>query len=331
MPRQRVAFLVPGKGIFNYDLDREAFNGLDVQIDRTPVASPGEAIEAVKGADVVMAMAGAVDATLIGAMDKAKAICSFGHGFDRIDVEAATKAGIMVTNTAYICNWEVANHAAAMILALNRKIVQYDRAMKSGVWDRPAGRPIGPLDGEVAGLIGLGAIGRSLAKRLQPFGLIVKAYDPYAEEWVFREYQVERVRTLDGLLGQSDYVSIQVPLNKDTRHMMGEGQFQAMKKTAYFVNCCRGGVHDEKALYRALTEAWIAGAGLDVFEQEPTDPKNPFFSLPNFICSPHAAGESTLSLGWAMKVASHQAAAALRGEWPNRVVNPDVRKNLRKA
>jgi phosphoglycerate dehydrogenase-like enzyme len=331
MAKQRVAWLVPAKGIFNFELDMPAFDGIDVQIDRTPVSSPGEAMEAVKGADVVMAMAGVVDARLIAAMDKAKAICSFGHGFDRIDVEAATKAGILVTNTAYIGNWEVANHAAAMVLALNRKLVQYDRAMRGGVWDRAAGRPIGPLDGEVAGLVGLGAIGRSLARRLQPFGLTVKAYDPFAEEWAFREYQVERVAGLEGLLGQSDYVSVQVPLNKDTRHMMGEAQFRAMKKTAFFVNCCRGGVHDEKALYRALKEGWIAGAGLDVFEQEPTDPKNPLFSLPNFIASPHAAGESTLSLGWAMKAASHQAAAALRGEWPNRVVNPDARKHLRKA
>ncbi|MSQ09075.1 MAG: C-terminal binding protein [Dehalococcoidia bacterium] len=331
MPKRRVAWLVPPKGIFNYELDMSAFEGLDVQIDKVAVSSPGEAIEAVKGADVVMAMAGAVDAQLIAAMDKAKAICSFGHGFDRIDVEAAAKAGIMVTNTAYICNWEVANHAAAMILGLNRKIVLYDRAMRSGVWDRPAGRPIGPLDGEVAGLIGLGAIGRSLAKRLQPFGLIVKAYDPLAEDWVFREYQVERVFSLEALLGDSDYVSIQVPHNKNTHHMMSEKQFRAMKKSAFFVNCCRGGVHDEKALYRALKEGWIAGAGLDVFEEEPTDPKNPLLSLTNVIATPHAAGESTLSLDWAMKVASHQAAAVLRGDWPNRVVNPEARQHLRKA
>jgi NAD(P)-dependent dehydrogenase (short-subunit alcohol dehydrogenase family) len=155
MAKQRVAWLVPAKSIFNFELDMSAFDGIDVQIDRTPVSSPGEAMEAVKGADVVMAMAGVVDARLIAAMDKAKAICSFGHGFDRIDVEAATKAGIMVTNTAYIGNWEVANHAAAMVLALNRKLAQYDRAMRGGVWDRAAGRPIGPLDGEVAGLVGL--------------------------------------------------------------------------------------------------------------------------------------------------------------------------------
>jgi D-3-phosphoglycerate dehydrogenase len=331
MTRQRVAFLVPAKGIFDLQLDMSAFDGIDVQIDRMKIASPGEAIEAVKGADVVLAAAGKVDAALISAMDRAKAVCSFGHGFDGIDVDAATKAGIMVTNTAYICNWEVANHAAAMLLSLNRKIVQYDRAMRSGVWDRPAQRPIGPLDGEVAGLIGFGAIGRSLAKRLQPFGLVVKGFDPYTEDWAWREYQVERVNSLESLLAESDYVSIQVPLNAKTRHMIGERQLRGMKKTAFFINCCRGGVQDERALYRALKEGWIAGAALDVFEQEPTDPKNPLFSLPNFIASPHAAGESTISADWAMKVASYQAAAALKGEWPNRVVNPEVRKNLRKA
>ena len=272
-----------------------------------------------------------MDAELIGAMDKARAVCLFSHGFEYVDVDAANRAGIMVTNAAYICNWEVANHAAAMVLALNRNLVGYDRDMRAGTWDRPAGRPMGPLDGEVAGLIGFGAIGRSLAKRLQPFGLHVTAFDPYAEDWAFREYGVQRIRALDDLLSESDYISIQVPDNTETHHMMSEYQFRKMKDSAYFVNCCRGGVVDEKALVRALKEGWIRGAGIDVFEQEPTPKDNPLLKMPNVVLTPHAGGESTLSGQWSSQTASREAATVLRGRWPARVVNPEVRRGLRPA
>ncbi|MEX0760892.1 MAG: C-terminal binding protein [Dehalococcoidia bacterium] len=328
MGRQKVVVALPKSLAFPVDVDRSAFDGLSADIERVMVSSKGEMMEAVRGADVVMAMV-QVDADVIASMDRAKAVCGFGHGFDGWDVQAATEAGIMVTNAAYICNWEVANHAAAMILALNRKLVQYDRAMRAGVWDRPAGRPIGPLDEEVAGLIGFGAIGRSLAKRLQPFGLVVRAYDPYAEDWMFREYGVQRVNSPEDLLKASDYVSIQTPHNDETHHLMGEAQFRTMKSSAFFVNCCRGGVVDEKALVSALNEGWIAGAGLDVFEQEPTNPDNPLLKQPNVIATPHAAGESTLSGEWSTRTASRQAADVLRGIWPSRVVNPEVRQRLR--
>ena len=324
MTKPRVVLVAPHSKLFPYDVHQPAFEGLDVEIVGVTCASKAEVIEAVRGADVVMIGGFAVDADVVRAMDRAQAVCSFGHGFEHVDVAAATAAGILVTNTARIGHLEVANHAAALILALNRKIVQYDRAMRQGVWDRPAGRPIGPLDGEVAGLIGLGAIGQALARRLQPFGLRLLAYDPFLEHWVPREIGARMVDSLPALLRESDYVSIQVPLNSRTRHMLGEREFRAMKPTAYFVNCCRGGVVDEQALTRALTEGWLAGAGLDVFEREPTDPGNPLLTLPNVVATPHAAGESTRSGADSAVVASQQAAAVLRGDWPSRVVNPEV-------
>ena len=140
MPRQRVVLLSEKTQIFPYRLDRTAFDDIDVDIDDVKIESRGEAMEAVRDADVVMT-GFSLDAEMIGAMEKTRGVCIFGHGFDKVDVDAATNAGIIVTNAAHICNWEVANHAAAMILALNRNLVQYDRAMRSGVWDRPAGRP----------------------------------------------------------------------------------------------------------------------------------------------------------------------------------------------
>jgi D-3-phosphoglycerate dehydrogenase / 2-oxoglutarate reductase len=327
--KPRVILVHPPSKMFPYEVWPPAFDGLDVEIVTVECRNRDEALEAVREADVVMIGGFRVDTGMIGAMKRARVICGFGHGFEGVDVDAANRAGILVTNAAEICHLEVANHAAALILALNRKLVQYDRAMRRGVWDRPAGRPITPLDGETLGLVGLGAIGQALARRLQPFGLRVIAYDPYVEEHPPRELGVRMVADLHTLLGESDWVSVQVPLNAQTRHMLGEREFRTMKRSAYFVNCCRGGVVDEAALTRALQEGWIAGAGLDVFEQEPTDPANPLLRLENVIATPHAGGESTESAALSARVASRQAAAVLRGEWPNRVVNPAVFGRLR--
>ena len=329
MTKPRVVLVHPPSKMFPYEVWPPAFDGLDVEIVSVECRNRDEALEAILEADVVMIGGFRVDAGMIAAMKRARVICGFGHGFEGVDVDAATRAGILVTNAAEICHLEVANHAAALILALNRKLVQYDRAMRRGVWDRPAGRPITPLDGETLGLVGLGAIGQALARRLQPFGLRVIAYDPYVEEHPPRELGVRMIADLRALLGESDWVSVQVPLNAETRHMLGEREFRAMKRTAYFVNCCRGGVVDEAALTRALEEGWIAGAGLDVFEQEPADPANPLLRLENVIATPHAGGESTESAALSARVASRQAAAVLRGEWPNRVVNPAVFGRLR--
>jgi D-3-phosphoglycerate dehydrogenase len=329
MRKPRVLLVHPPSPMFPYAFWPPAFDGLDVETVTVECRTKADVLAAVRGADVVLIGGFPVDADVIGAMDRARALCGFGHGFETVDVEAATRAGILVTNAARICHLEVANHAAAMILALNRKLLQYDRALRAGVWDRPAGRPISPLDGDTAGLIGLGAIGQALARRLQPFGLRLVACDPYVEEHVPRELGVRMTADLHGLLAESDWVSIQVPLTRGTHHLMGEREFRAMKRTAYFVNCCRGGVVDEPALARALREGWIAGAGLDVFEQEPTDPRNPLLSMPNVIATPHAAGESTESAALSARVASRQAAAVLRGRWPDRVVNPEVYGHLR--
>jgi len=321
--------LRPAEWILPASICEEAFEGLDIEADTVAVGTKEDALQAVCGADVVIVAGVPADAQLIAAMDRAQAICSFGHGFDGVDVDAATRAGILVCNTARVCHQEVANHAAAMILALNRRLLQADRAMKSGVWDRPALRPIGPLDGEVAGLIGMGAIGRSLANRLVAFGLHLRAYDPYVDGRAWREFRVEPAGSLTELMAASDYVSIQVPLNDSTRGMIGEAEFRAMKPGAYFVDCCRGGVVDEAALTRALREGRIAGAGVDVFEKEPTPPDNPLVHMGNVIATPHAGGESTVVGNVTNAMASEQAAAVLKGLWPSSAVNPEVRRSTR--
>ena len=331
MSRSRLVVITPAEKLFPYDVYRPAFEGVDVEIVPVVCRDKAEVVRAVPGADVVMVGGHRIDADVIAAMDRARAVCGFAHGFESIDLEAATRAGILVTNAARMCHLEVATHAAALILALNRKLFQYDRAMRRGVWDRPAGRPIQPVEEQVIGLVGLGAIGQALARRLAPFGARVTAYDPYVEDWVPRDLGVRMEQTLEGVLAEADHVSVQVPYNRETHHLVGEKQLRAMKPTACLVNCCRGGVVDEAALVRALEAGWIGGAGLDVFEREPLDPASPLLRLDNVITTPHAAGESTQSGALSAKVASQQAAAVLRGEWPARVVNPEVWARFRRA
>ena len=331
MTKPRVVLVHPPSKMFPYEVWPPAFDGLDVEIVAVECRTREEALEAVREADVVMIGGFRIDAAMIGAMDRARVICGFGHGFEGVDVDAATRAGILVTNAAHICHLEVANHAAALILALNRKLVQYDRAMRQGVWDRPAGRPITPLDGETAGLVGLGAIGQALARRLQPFGLRLIAYDPHVEEHVPRELGVRMVGDLHALLGESDWVSVQVPLNAETRHLLGEREFRAMKRTAYLVNCCRGGVVDEAALTRALERAGSPAPASTSSSRSPPIPRTPCCASRTSSPRPTPPASPRSRAALSARVASRQAAAVLRGEWPDRVVNPAVYGRLRET
>jgi D-3-phosphoglycerate dehydrogenase len=160
------------------------------------------------------------------------------------------------------------------------------------------------------------------------FGLEVISYDPYCPEWIAGEYRVELVSTLDELARRSDYVVMQVPLNDQTRGLAGETLFKAMKSTAYFINTCRGPTVDEQALTRALQDGEIAGAGLDVFEEEPTPSDNPLLKLDNVIVTPHSAGTSSASLPASMVRMGEEAARVLRGAWPMSLVNPEVRASI---
>ena len=260
MTKPRVVLVHPPTKLFPYQIWPAAFDGLDVEVVTVECQHSGRCARSSRR------RRRRHDRRIQGRRrgdrrdGRARAICGFGHGFEGVDVEAATRAGILVTNAAQICHLEVANHAAALLLALNRKLCQYDRAMRKGVWDRPAGRPITPLDGETAGLVGLGAIGQALARRLQPFGVRVIAYDPYVEEHVPKELGVHMVERSPHPPRQVGLGLRPVPLNAETRHLLGEREFRAMKRTAYLVNCCRGGVVDEAALTRVLEAGWIAGA-----------------------------------------------------------------------
>ncbi len=188
--------------------------------------------------------------------------------------------------------------------------------------------PMAPIDGQTLGLVAFGNIARAAAHKAQALGMDVITYDPYCPPWVTKEYRVRPVATLNELAAESDFVSMHTPLNDETRQLVGESFFKAMKPTAYFVNTCRGPTVDEAALIRALQNGEIAGAGLDMFEQEPTPADNPLLKMDSVIVTPHSAGSSNLSRVRSPIRVGSETARLLKGNWPMSVVNPEVRSKL---
>ena len=304
--------------------------GLDYEMDVHLCSSEGETIEAIKGADVIINQQVPMSREVIREIDAAKAIVSFGHGFDRIDHNAATDQEVMVVNTAGFCSEEVSNHAVMLMLACAKKLTLMNDMVKDGQWGgaRDRSLPMVPIDGQTLGLIGLGNIARATGRKAKVFGLEVIAYDPYVPHWISREYKVELVASMEELARRSDFVSVHVPLNDETRKLVGEAFFRAMKPTAYFVNTCRGPTVDEQALIRALENGQLAGAGIDVFEQEPTPADNPLLKMDNVIVTPHSAGTSNRARDASQVQIGQEAARILRGNWPMSLVNPEVRAKV---
>ena len=302
-------------------------SGLDYQLDVHVCGSSGEVIEAVKGADVVISWGTAMPREVIESIDTAQAIVNSGHGFDKIDHEAAAERGIMVVNTAGFVSEEVANHAIMLLLACAKKLVVLDQQTRRGDWMGTGLTDLLPMPrlyDQVLGLVGLGTIGRATAMRARAFGLEVVAYDRYVQPWLAREVRVKLVGSLEELASRSDFVSMHTPLNDETRHLAGEAFFKAMKPSAFFINTSRGGTVDERALIDALRNGEIAGAGLDVFEEEPAGADNPLFAMDNVIVTPHTAGLSSESLGNAARQIGQETARILRGSRPMSLVNPEV-------
>ena len=325
MAKHKIAFTTPASA--DTSAIEAELEGLDYELNVHVCGSTGETIEAVKGADVVISWTTPMPREVIESIDTAQAIVSMGHGFDKVDHDAAAERGIMVVNTAGFVSEEVANHAIMLLLACARKLVVLDRQTRRGEWMGPSMMDLLPMPrlyDQVLGLVGLGNIGRATAMRAQAFGLEVIAYDRYVQPWLAKEVRVKLVGSLEELASRSDFVSMHTPLNDETRHLVGESFFKAMKPTAYFINTSRGGTVDERALIDALGNGEIAGAGLDVFEVEPGGADNPLFAMDNVTVTPHSAGLSSESLGNAVRQIGQETARILRGSLPMSLVNPEV-------
>lgn len=272
---------------------------------------------------------------VLGALPKCRILASYGVGYDRIDLEAATGYGIAVTNTPDYCVDEVSGRAIAFMLALGHRLFHLDRVVrKKPVYINPFNRkaieeiayPIFRMRDQTAGIIGLGRIGRATALKAKGLGMRVIGYDPYILPVDMLTLGVEPV-TIDRLLEESDFVAILAQVSETSRSMLGYEEFKKMKRTSYLVNVARGDIIDQPALIRALQEGLIAGAGLDVTVDEPIAPDNPLLGMGNVILTGHSAWYSTAADGpefWHRPMS--QVVLALKGEWPRYAVNPQVRK-----
>ncbi len=278
-------------------------------------------IEYLKGANGVVAWGERYPAAVIEALPDLRVIARMGVGFDKVDLKSASERGVVVTVTPNSNHEAVAEHALAFIMSLAKLIVIGNKRMREGEWPSGPGKA---LRGSTLGIVGLGRIGRSLAVRAVAMRMRVIATELYPDREFVAEHGIELV-DLDTLLESSDYVSLHCPLNDETRGFVNKTLLESMNPNGVLINTARGGLVVEDDLHDALKSGQIAGAGLDVFKEEPTNPNNPLYELDNVIVSAHVAGNDELSLVEMGLEAAQNIIDLHDGKWPGgSVVNRDL-------
>ena len=295
----------------------------EFEVDVLLGLSPEELLERIGEYDgLIIRSATKVTAEVIERADNLKAIGRAGIGVDNIDIEAATKRGIIVANAPESNTIAAGEHTLGLMLAAARHIPAADNTLRAGEWQRSKFKGV-EVAGKTLGLIGLGHVGRIVARGALGMRMRVLAYDPYVSEDRMRDMNVARAETVDEVLEQSDFVSLHVPRTPQTRGMIGEAAIEKMKPSAYIINVARGGIVDETALYNALKEGRISGAALDVYEEEPTT-DSPLFTLSNVVVTPHLGASTVEAQDRAGVTAAEQVASALRGQVPMNAINAPV-------
>lgn len=307
-------------------------SGLKVFDDRFEVrVAPDPSVETVKreikGVEGVIVRTAPFTREIIAAADSLKVIARHGVGVDNIDLRAATERGILVLNTPDANAVSVAEHTLTAIGALAKRVLLMDRATRRGDWEARNEYKAVDLDGKVLGLIGMGRIGSMVARKaVAAFNMEVIAYDPYVRPEVAAKNGVVLYEDLDRIFREADVISIHTPLTPETRGLVNGARLALMKSSAFLVNFSRGGVVDEEALYRALKDGVIAGAALDVFQEEPPSRNHPLFELDNVLLSPHSAALTEECVVRMATGAARGVVDVLTGKRPQFVVNTEVLK-----
>jgi phosphoglycerate dehydrogenase-like enzyme len=305
--------------------------GFDVRYPKNPLFTRGlgpeeETVAELSEASAVIAGGEVITARVLDRLRRLRVIARSGVGYDRIDVPAATAHGVLLTITPNALHEGAAEQALALILAVAKSIVRLDRITRAGSWRIMQTEP---LRGKTLGLMGLGRIGRSTAVRAAAFGMKVIATETYPDERFVRKHGIELV-DFDTLLARSDYLSVHCPLNAETRGLFSAKVFARMKSDGVFINTARGGLVVEADLLAALRSGHLRGAGLDVFEKEPTAADNPIFQLENVVVAPHVGGADKLSVDTMAVDAARSIVQLSRGEWPEgAVVNHELKGRWR--
>ncbi len=294
---------------------KSEIEGLTASVTYNPTGKPLSSEEVAShliNIDGYIAGLDVIDRSALAKADKLKVISRYGVGVDNVDLEAAKEKGIVVTNTPGANSVSVAELALGLILALARQIPEAAQAVQQGKWPRLNGVS---LEDKTIGILGLGAIGKQLARRLAGFDCRILAFDPFADK-SFAEANGVTLESLDNVIARADFVSLHLPLLPETRGMVNAEFLARMKKGSYLINTSRGEAVDETALLHALETGHLRGAGLDAFTVEPPDPANPLLKLPQVIATPHLGAQTdgaTSNMGWfAMK----DCLAVLRGDEP---------------
>jgi len=267
-----------------------------------------------------------IDAALMDAAPRLKVVSNMAVGYDNIDVPEATRRGIVVGNTPGVLTETTADLAWALLMAAARRVVEADVFTREGRWQTWG--PMMMLGQDIhhatLGIIGLGRIGMEIAKRAKGFDMTVLYYDLSRHEELEKQLGVEYVAELSALLSRSDFVTVHVPLNAQTHHLIGAAEFAAMKPTSVFVNTARGPIVDQEALYKALESRRIFAAAIDVTEVEPISPDDPLLTLDNLVITPHIGSASFITRTRMATMAADNLIAGLNGQVPPNCVNPEA-------
>lgn len=282
--------------------------------------SKKELMEMIKNYEAVIMRSGTkIDADVIKSGKNLKIIARAGIGVDNIDIDAATKAGIIVANAPESNIISAAEHTMALLLTQCRNIPQANSSLKSGVWERAKFEGM-ELDDKKLGIIGFGKVGTQVAKMAQGFGMKVLAYDPYVSKERFSQYNVKIMENLEDLLKEVDIISIHLPKTAETHSLIGKKEFAIMKDGVRLINTARGGIINEKDLIQALKNGKVAGACIDVFDNEPCT-ENPLFNFDNVVVTPHLGASTIEAQEKVGETITEQVIAALEGEFVINAVN----------
>jgi len=298
---------------------QQLLDASDVEVVRKTNLSPSDLLEIIGDYDALLVRSQTqVTADVFAAGKKLKAVGRAGVGVDNIDINAATQAGVPVINAPDGNTISTAEHSFAMLMAVARNIPQAHKKLADGTWDRKSFQGV-ELNKKVLGIIGMGRIGSEVAKRAKAFGMTVMGYDPFMTEERAQKMGVTNA-TVDEICRQADFITVHTPLTKETRHIISSREFDKMKDGVRLINCARGGIIDEKALYEAITTGKVAGVALDVYEEEPPV-DNPLIGLPQVVHTPHL-GASTVEAQENVAVdVSEEILKVLRGQPFKNAVN----------
>ncbi|MBA7497433.1 Glyoxylate/hydroxypyruvate reductase B [subsurface metagenome] len=302
------------------EIERKILSEIDPEFVLAYCNTEDEVIEVAQDAGGIINQYAPITRRVIELLKRCKVIARYGVGVDNINIEAATEHKIIVANVPDYCIDEVSTHAMALILACARGITLLDNKIREKKWDFTLAKPLFRTQGKTLGLFGLGRIAKMVAQKASGFGFRIIAYDPYVSKVNIGVKLVE----FSQLLSDSDFISIHTPLTDKTRHSFGESELKTMKKTAYLINTARGPIIDERNLYVALKEKWIAGAALDVMEKEPPDWENLLPKLDNLIITPHISFYSEESYVELKTKTAKAVLSVLKGGLPRAMVNPQA-------